>query len=424
LKLLFIGVFLALLLLLAAPVVLFYSGLQAQALVEVSPSARQDDVERIKALLYKHDPRDLPDGEVRTITVSERDLNIALRSLMPGADRQRARVSVVDGAGTLYYTLKIPANPLGEYFNLSLVLHERGMRLQPEGIQAGELSLPGWVLAPFLYLADSLLERQFDEYRDAMHALQAVSLRSEQASVTYRWDRDLAKQIENRGREVFLPEADRNRALVYYRELASVSRRVGPSASMSILLEALFDLALHRSGDGEAVAENRALLLVVGTVLNRSSMHRLVGGDPADLAPGHYYVRWTLYGRNDLAQHFGISAAIAVAGGSVLADSIGAYKELDDSRGGSGFSFPDLLADRAGVELAVLATGPDAEHVQQILAADGLEERDFIPSLSDLPEGLMEMEFNRRYRDLDDARYGHIKREIDTRVALLPIHRE
>jgi uncharacterized protein YfiM (DUF2279 family) len=198
---------------------------------------------------------------------------------------------------------------------------------------------------------------------------------------------------------------------------------VGPRDSLSTLLEALFDTARRRSGDGDAVEENRALLLVLGTVLNRSSMHRLVGGDPADLLPGHYYVHWTLYGRNDLAQHFGISAAITVAGGSVLADSIGAYKELDDSRGGSGFSFADLLADRAGVELALAATGARAESVQQALADEGLVEPDFIPSLSDLPEGLMEMEFRQRYRDLDDARYGHIKREIDTRIALLPIHR-
>jgi uncharacterized protein YfiM (DUF2279 family) len=171
------------------------------------------------------------------------------------------------------------------------------------------------------------------------------------------------------------------------------------------------------------VAENRALLLVLGTVMNRSSIFRLVGGDPEDVGPMHYYVHWTLAGRNDLAQHFAISAAIAVAGGSVLADAIGAYKELDDSRGGSGFSFPDLLADRAGVELAEAAIGEQAGGVQGVMSADGLEESDFMPSMHDLPEGIMEIEFMQRYRDLDDARYGYVKKEIDTRIALLPLHR-
>ena len=40
-----------------------------------------------------------------------------------------------------------------------------------------------------------------------------------------------------------------------------------------------------------------------------------------------------------------------------------------------------------------------------------------------LPEGLMEMEFKSRYRDLDNAAYGHVKREIETRIALCPIYR-
>jgi len=137
----------------------------------------------------------------------------------------------------------------------------------------------------------------------------------------------------------------------------------------------------------------------------------------------HYYVRWTLAGRNDLAQHFAISSAIAVAGGSVLADAIGAYKELDDSRGGSGFSFADLLADRAGVELAEAATGSAAQSVQRLMAKDGLQESDFMPSLDNLPEGLMEMQFRQGFGDLDDARYGDVKREINTRLALLPLYR-
>ena len=57
------------------------------------------------------------------------------------------------------------------------------------------------------------------------------------------------------------------------------------------------------------------------------------------------------------------------------------------------------------------------------MSADGLEESDFMPSMRDLPEGIMEIEFMQRYRDLDDARYGYVKKEIDTRIALLPLHR-
>ena len=50
----------------------------------------------------------------------------------------------------------------------------------------------------------------------------------------------------------------------------------------------------------------------------------------------------------DLAQHFIVSAVIAAAGGTPIAAAAGVYKELNDARDGSGFSFSDIAADRAG----------------------------------------------------------------------------
>jgi hypothetical protein len=422
LRLLVVAFFFALVGIVVAPAVLLYKGLQPEPLVQSFVSVRQEDVARIKALLREHDPRSMNDGETRTVTVSERDLNLALHSVLPLADRQSSRISLGVAAGTLEYTLRLPANPLGDYLNVSLLVGEQDGTLALDRVQLGELNLPGWALMPLVMLADSRLKSSFEEYRGAREALQGVSLDSGEVGFTYRWDKALAKQIEQRGREVLLPAADRERTVAYYQVLAGVSRNVNGSTSLDRLLQPLFEAAVQRSGDGDAAAENRALLLVLGTVLNRSSIQRLVGGDPADLAPGHRYVQWTLNGRGDLAQHFSISAAIATAGGGVLADAVGVFKELDDSRGGSGFSFPDLLADRAGVELAAAATGADAQRIQRIMATEYLRESDFMPAVNLLPEGLMEMEFKQRYRDLDDARYANVKREIDSRVARLPVY--
>ena len=422
LRLFVLVLLLALIGLLVGPVVLLYQGVQAQPLVQPSASPRQEDVARFKALLQQHDPRDLRDGETRTLIVSERDLNLGLRSVLPLAQRQGAEVALSDGLGTLNYTLKLPSNPLGDYLNISLLVSEQSGALAPHSARVGQVSLPDWVLAPLVMLADRSLKSRFEEYQGAREALQGVSLQPGEASFTYRWDRALAKRIEQRGREVFLPAADRERAIAYYRALSDTSRRVGSRAPLEQLLRPLFEAAVQRSGDGDAAAENRALLLVLGTVLNRSSVARLVGGDAADLAPAHRYVQWTLSGRGDLAQHFGVSAAIATAGGGVLADAIGVFKELDDSRGGTGFSFPDLLADRAGVTLATAATGVDAQRVQRQMAAASLRETDFMPTINDLDEGLMEMAFKQRYRDLDDARYAKVKNEINTRIARLPLY--
>jgi hypothetical protein len=331
-------------------------------------------------------------------------------------------VALDKGLGTLNYTLAVPANPLGDFLNLSLLVTDNRGQPQISSIKVGTLPLPGWLLAPVAAIADQSLQNRLPEYKGAREALQDLAISDNQVSLTYRYDHALAKQIEQRGREVLLPAADRERAIAYYQILARTSHSAGATASLDYLLWPLFTEAQRRSDSTNAAAENRVLLLVLGTVLNRSSMHRLVGGDPADLTPSHRYVKWTLHGRGDLAQHFAISAAIAAAGHSTLADAIGVFKELDDSRGGSGFSFADLLADRAGVQLSTVATGPNAREFQRAITARPANETEIMPPIDALPEGIMEMEFKQRYRDLDDARYAAVKDEIEQRIDQLALY--
>ncbi|MDB4304278.1 hypothetical protein N9934_05770, partial [Desulfosarcina sp.] len=125
----------------------------------------------------------------------------------------------------------------------------------------------------------------------------------------------------------------------------------------------------------------------------------------------------TLLGRHDLAQHFTVSAALTVSAGGGLANAVGLFKELDDSRDGTGFSFDDLLADRAGVRLAELATGNEkqARLLQQRMSSE-LSEPDFMPPIDNLPPAIMELEFKREYRDLDSNKYRMVDDEIEKRI--------
>jgi hypothetical protein len=117
-----------------------------------------------------------------------------------------------------------------------------------------------------------------------------------------------------------------------------------------------------------------------------------------------------------------ISAALAAGGGSVLADAVGVFKELSDSQGGSGFSFPDLLADRAGVVMAETATGPGALSLQRAMAGS-VDEALFMPPINDLPEGLQNLEFRSRYQDLDTQAYAQARRVLEERIAELALYR-
>ena len=421
LKLFFLTLFLALL---CAPAYLLLSGLQQEPLVRAVGSMRHGDVGRIKDLLNQHDPRGLRDGETRRLQLTERDLNLVLNSSLPLADRQGFQASLADGRADILYTLALPANPLGRYLNLSLVLRQDGPRLALQQLRFGDTAVPTWLADPVVAAGNQYLRGKSAEYRDAMAALKSIEIRPQALEVVYEWRSELADRLQATGRDIFLPADDRQRVLAYYAEIAHQSRAIGGTAvSLDRLLQPLFALAARRSGEGtDAAAENRALLLALGLAVNGSDIEHLVGEREAAASERPGPMKLTLRGRDDLAKHFSISAAITVAGGRGLADTIGVFKEVDDSRGGSGFSFADLLADRAGVSLAQVATGPKARAVQEYMAA-GAQESGYMPPFTQLPEGLMELEFKSRYEDLDSATYALVKGEIEKRIGTCTIHK-
>jgi len=52
-----------------------------------------------------------------------------------------------------------------------------------------------------------------------------------------------------------------------------------------------------------------------------------------------------------------------------------------------------------------------------------LKETDFMPRVDQLPVSIMELEFERRYRDLDSATYKIVDDEIERRIAECRIYK-
>ena len=100
---------------------------------------------------------------------------------------------------------------------------------------------------------------------------------------------------------------------------------------------------------------------------------------------------------------------------------MGLLKEELDADGESGFSFGDLLIDRAGTMLGVRATESEsAATAMQNRIAGGFLVSDFIPDASGLPEGLTDAEFKRRYGGVGGEVYVRLSAESDQRVAGCP----
>lgn len=414
---------LLLLIVIGIPIFLLLSGIQRSPLVAPPDDMRHADAGRITDLLKQHDPRNLRDGEIRRLDISARDLNLMLSSVLPVNSKQFARLDLDGRYANVGYTLTLPENPLGSYLNLYAQLAQQGQRLELQQLKFGDVALPAWLTTPLVNGADRLLRSRSANYRDVIGTLKDIQINPQSLTIVYQWQSGLAKRLQSTGRDLLLPPAERQRIVSYYTEIARLSQNLPRSTvSLDQLLRPLFALAEKRSGQNrEPVPENRALLLALGLAVSGSDIRTLVGErDGADIQPP-LPLKLTLGGRSDLSSHFAISAAITAAGGSALADNVGVFKEVDDSRGGSGFSFADLLADRAGVSLAETALGPQATALQHYMTNDS-GEAGYMPAFDHLPEGLMALEFKARYEDLDSATYALINKEIEYRIRSCTIH--
>ena len=91
--------------------------------------------------------------------------------------------------------------------------------------------------------------------------------------------------------------------------------------------------------------------------------------------------------------------------------------EVMDSAGGSGFSFVDLTADRAGTLFTVAATrNEESARAMQARIRNGVVIAEFVPNPLDLPEGIGNDEFQVEYGGLGGDRTKKIVEEIRRRL--------
>jgi hypothetical protein len=375
----------------------------------VSPA----DVDRAVAVLRRHDPRRSPPGQLRSLSLTERDLDLLVQHASRrwlGVDTQ---LRLQPGRLRLQASL---AAPRGRWLNLDLALRQTATLPEVERLRLGRLPLPTVLAGPLLRAAAARRGLQPDALL-ALHWIERVALGGGVVSVSYRIDPDTVPRL----RAALVAPADQQRLRAYHERLAELTQGLqGRSHSVATLLSPLFALAAQRSADGggDAAAENRAALLTLTFYAGHRPLGMLVPAAYQWARPWPAYL--TLRQRQDFALHFLVSALIAAEAGTPLADAVGLWKELADARsGGSGFSFNDLAADRAGTRFGELAVR-DAARMQQRIAA-GIDDADLLPPVSDLPEHLPQAEFAARYGGVGGAGYQRLLAAIESRIDALPV---
>jgi len=392
--------------------------LENQPLISRTVEFTPAQIERAKRIVEKNDPRTIKPGVLRTLSLSQEDLDLVLNYLAGRYANASTRIMLRPGTATISASVELPRNPFRRFLNVTALLHETAALPRFDYLKIGRLPVPRRI-------ADWLLERTLrrlnarDDYRIASDTIRKVSVADGRLTVTYDWQADLADRIK----AVVVPREEQERLKTYQDRLTELARQsTGASISLAELMAPLFNLAAQRSASGDPVAENRAAIVVLTFYVNGQGLAAIVPAANDWPRPPRRKIQ--LAGRDDFPQHFTISAAIAANAGTPLSDAIGLYKEIEDSHGGSGFSFNDIAADRAGTRFGELAAGTrqSALKLQRQMSA-GVRESDIMPVVSDLPEFMPEAEFKRRFGGIDAPAYKRMMAEIERRIAALPLYR-
>ena len=406
----------------AVPVGILVWGVESRPVVVPAAVLNHDDVTRIKTLIKRNNPRSMQAGEQRSLTVTQRDLRLLLNYATAPHQGFDAGVKLMSGAARLQFSFTHPPLPDDKYINVSLLLVQDADLLVVEDLVVGRIDFPAGLTRVISRLLHRYLMRH-QEYADVLNAINGFRIMPGNVVMVYEWQPELARRLQQRGRGLLAP--DQGRLMAYTEEIARISHTLARKASLQAMLTPLYELAVNRSGQAGAdpVEENRALGLAMTLSMPGSRVERYLGVDASAL-PRPAHVRLSLLGRRDLAQHFIISAGISASAGKGWADAIGLFKEMKDSQGGSGFSFADLAADQAGVRLAETSTASPAQasRIQRVMSTLK-SERGFMPSISELPESIQELEFKYRYKSLDSHNYQLVDREIKRRINACPVFR-
>lgn len=396
---------------------LVYFSIEQQPRVKRSVVVGPEQIGRLKKIIDTHRYRVYP-GMHATARILQKDVDVAANYLVNHFAKGRAQVQLADRKALVQLSIPLPKRITDGYLNLDTTVVQTKGFPEFKSVRIGQVTLPDFLTGVMTTQLIQWLKRM-PEFGTALEAIKHVQLSPAQLSVLYHWDNSYSK--EDVGVSI-LDEAAQARVKRYHTLLVRNSQTwKNRTVSLSQVISPLLNLAKQQGED--AVAENRALILATTFYVLGFPIQKFILETADWPRPVRKHI--TLDGRNDLAKHFIVSAAITAYADTVLSDAIGLYKEIEDARSGSGFSFNDIAADRAGTRFGEEATADQntAKRIQ-ILGASELKDTDMMPAWKDLPEFMSEAEFNKRFGGIHTRTYREMMDKIEARIARLRILRQ
>ena len=385
--------------------------LESTPLVEGEALLSASNVERAKRLLKEHDPWKLRSGEVKTVSMTEEELSLIANHLINRFGSGGATLEMGQDRLTIAASLDLAKLVPGHFINLEADLSADGDVARLDKLRIGSVSIPSRLVRGLVAFGAEHVYRA-SGVQNAKEVLRTVAMRPQRLDIIYQWQEEIVDAIRNR----LVSRTDKVLLRVYNEFLAAEIERQGSELSFTSVVQAIFQEALKRSPSTDPVAENLAAIVVLAAYVNGSSLSTFAPESVDWVKPRRIPLK--IHSRRDLVRHFSTSAALAVAGGRAVSDAVGLYKEVEDADGGSGFSFKDLAANKAGIQFGQVAIESEDSAIRlQVRIARGIDDTALIPDISDLEENISDAEFKSRYGGIEGDAYARVVQDIERRIA-------
>jgi len=394
--------------------ILLFFAIDDTPLLKIHQGLNREDIQRAKQLLHVA-PEER--NQLKTVSLDQKDLNIAVSYLLNHFVENTTQIQIANDRLLVQIAIFVPKSLWGRYLDFSFSLRQVGDSILIKSLKVGEISIPdpaANILIPAI-VHNSPLEQH---WQLLSQYVKQVRINPQALEISYLGSIvDAAKQLAIQKHRDY-PNLHR-----YQQQINEIVSQHDPDWRLSLtdLLQPLFLSAYQQTSANDAIQENRAIIIAVGSYIYKHDLRRYL---PLGLVYSKEYPVFA-YKRVDIPQHFIASALLAIVDSSFLGEQIGIDKELGDAHKGSGFSFIDLMADRAGTRFGQLAIASpqEARELQKIMSSI----KDYsaiIPDMLDLPENMDEQTFKLRFDAIGSSAYNQIIQQIDARINDLPLYQQ
>ncbi|WP_286235547.1 hypothetical protein [Thalassotalea sediminis] len=415
-------------------VTLIFSALQSQPknvqLHQISPEGAKQSQQLLKKLVASGKTQG--HQQIR-ITKDELD---GLAALLHRALPHVAANAVLNKQHlTLFSTITLPLPDIIKHLNVSIVILPSKEGLKVKEFSAGHLTINGrYFISTLSYFVDVFIKPNL--LSDMLAMIKKVGVNASYVEADLYMDNRLIDRNNDNSVLIKLRDdlalfGDAKEIKLYYQVLANFAETQKMKSSIAGYIREVFLFAQQRTHseiDTNALLQNQSAIMALVIYFGTDRFEMLVGdiiGDNVAQITRRNRIRYNtrLQGRKDLQKHFIYSMALQMFSSLGASDAIGEYKEfLDSNGGGSGFSFADLMADRAGTRLAKIVVANEGKALQAQTILTNITDESLLPSIEGLDEGISQQEFVKVYQGINHKGYQQTLRDIDARIESLPLY--